>query len=74
MHAYTKNGKDNDGARIFSSTPIWSPEYEFKNAGVVNVKVGGQWKEGQVYVKVGGTWKEAETVNTKVSGAWKEST
>jgi hypothetical protein len=47
--------------------------YEVENAGVVNVKVSGEWKEGQVYVKVNGEWKEAETVNVKVNGEWKES-
>ena len=51
---------------LSSKTPV-------ENAGVVNVKVGGAWKEGQVFVKVAGAWKEAETVNVKVGGTWKES-
>jgi hypothetical protein len=50
-----------------------SPEYLVQNAGVVNVKVGGKWVEGQVWVKVNNEWKEAETVSTKVNGYWKES-
>ena len=44
-----------------------------QNAGVVHVKVGSQWKEGQVWVRVGNTWKEAETVNVKTATGWKES-
>jgi hypothetical protein len=73
LFAYAKNGK---GEKLFSgnsATAIASDEYTIQNAGVVNVKVNGSWKEGQVYVKVNGSWKEAETVNVKVNGAWQES-
>ncbi len=50
-----------------------SEAYLVQNAGVVNVKVGNKWKEGQVYVKVGDKWKEAESISTKVGDSWKES-
>lgn len=73
VKAYTQNGKNNDGTKMLSSTWISSDELTVQNAGVVNVKVGGAWSEGQVYVKVGGAWREAETVQTKVGGNWKES-
>lgn len=46
---------------------------EVKNAGIVHVKVGDTWKEGQVYIKANDTWHEAETVYTKVNGSWLES-
>lgn len=69
IQAYTKDGKS---TKLLSSAVI-SAESVVQNAGIVNVKVGGAWKEGQVYVKVSGSWKEAESVSTKVSGAWKEA-
>lgn len=82
VYAYTRQGKNNDGTQMFNDNvkgngtdgaQVNSGISVVKNAGIVRVKVGGQWKEGQVYVKVGGSWKEAETVNVKVNGAWKES-
>lgn len=75
LHSYTKYGASNTGDKLFDSAAAEkvSSVYTVQNAGVVNSKVGGAWKEGQVYVKVAGAWKEAETVNTKISGAWKES-
>lgn len=73
VKAYTQYGQNNDGAKLLSSSWVTSAELTIQNAGVVRVKAGGAWKEGQVYVKVNGVWKEAETVNTKVSGVWKES-
>ena len=69
IHAYTKNGA---GTRLYSDYSM-SDEVTVKHAGIMNVKVNGTWKEGQVWVKVSGAWKEAEAVYTKVSGAWKES-
>lgn len=69
IQAYSTNGA---GTKLLSSE-VKSIDYEVKNAGIVRVKVGGTWKEGQVYVKVNGSWKEAETVSTKVNGSWKES-
>lgn len=70
VFAYTQFG---DKTWRFSEAAAYSKEYEVQNAGVVHVKVAGQWKEGQVYVKVAGAWKEAETVNVKANGVWKES-
>ena len=77
LFAYTRKGKNNDGAvQLFSgkSTTQITNEYTIDSKGVMNVKVGSAWKEGQVYVKVNNTWKEAEAVYTKVGGSWKEST
>lgn len=70
LNAYTKNALNTKlfGARVYSDSST------VQNAGIVDVKVGGKWKEGQVYVKVGGKWREAQSVQTKVKGVWKEST
>ena len=69
VQAYAKNGAGD----ILASSIMTSDTYTVQNAGIVNVKVAGAWKEGQVYVKANGSWHEAETVNTKVGGTWKES-
>ena len=69
VSAYTQWG---DGSWP-ESAYVTSDEKPVVNAGIVHVKVGGAWKEGQVYVKVGGAWKEASSVHTKVNNAWKES-
>lgn len=73
VNAYTRYGKDNTGNQLFKTSEVASDVSTVQNAGIMRVKVGGTWKEGQVYVKVGGTWKEAEVVQTKVNGYWKES-
>lgn len=70
---FTRFGRDNDGSALFRTTETFSAESTVQNAGVVRVKVGGAWKEGQVWVKTAGSWKEAEIVKTKVGGVWKES-
>jgi hypothetical protein len=46
---------------------------KFQNAGIVHIKVGSQWQEGQVWIKTNSGWKEAETVNVKTASGWKES-
>lgn len=61
-----------DAGQILTE-PVWSEIYEVRNAGIVRIKEGGSWREGQVYVKVNNSWKEAETVYTKTSTGWKES-
>lgn len=73
VNAYTRYGKDNTGNQLFKTSEVASDVSTVQNAGIMRVKVGGTWKEGQVYVKVGGAWKEAEVVQTKVNGYWKES-
>jgi hypothetical protein len=70
---YTQYGASNTGTQLFNADYTYSANSTVRNAGIVHVKVGGTWKEGQVYVKVNGAWKEAETVSTKVNGSWKES-
>lgn len=79
LYSYTRYGENNDGNQLFngggnSAAHVWSTEYTIQNAGIVRIKVGDTWKEGQVWVKVNGTWKEATSVHTKVNGSWKEST
>jgi hypothetical protein len=73
--AYAWNGKK---SRTLQSAYVDSSDTGsgalIKNAGIIHIKVGNEWKEGQVYVKVAGKWKEAESVHTKVSGLWREST
>lgn len=75
IYAYTKNGI---GEKLFNgrgnaNAQVVSDVYTVENAGVVNVKVGNAWTEGQVYVKANNEWKEAETVSVKTSNGWKES-
>jgi hypothetical protein len=84
LFAYSKNGLNEiqwsaggQWNNLFSgnaTSQTNSSIYTIENKGIMNVKVGGSWKEGQVYIKVGGAWKEAQGVYTKVSGSWKEST
>lgn len=52
---------------------IFSGEYIIQSSGVMRVKVGDTWHEGQVWVKVNGEWKEASDVFVNVDGKWKES-
>ena len=69
IYAYSKNGNNN---QLFSEY-ITSDTDTVQNAGVVNIKVAGEWVEGQVWIKANNEWKEAETVNVKVNGDWEES-
>lgn len=83
IHAYSKNGRgeqrwtigEGEGKTEYSlfSAAKNSKSITVQNAGIVNVKVGGVWREGQVYVKANGSWHEAETVNIKTSSGWQES-
>lgn len=78
LYSYTRFGEDFTETQLFngggySSQQAVSQDYPVLNAGIVRVKEGDAWKEGQVYIKVSGTWKEADTVYTKVNGSWKES-
>ena len=43
------------------------------NAGIIKIKVNGNWKEGQVWIKNGGIWKEATGVFIKNNGKWNSS-
>ena len=73
IYAYTRYGEDNTGSQLFSSEQIISEASLVENAGVVNIKENGSFKEGQIYVKINSTWTEAEAVYTKVNGTWLES-
>lgn len=67
---YAKNGI---GTQLFCPTEVYSDSITVENAGIVHVKVGNEWKEGQVWVRADGSWHEAETVNVKTASGWKES-
>ena len=41
--------------------------------GIVRVKVGNNWEEGQVWVMKDGQWKEAEAVYVMNESTWKEA-
>ena len=86
IYAYSRNGKNEqewsvtatDSYNLFSGggkteNRIDSVETVIKSAGIMQTKIGGTWREGQVYVKIGGTWREAETVHTKIGGTWREA-
>ena len=73
VFAYTENGKS---AKLWSgggTTAAVSPVYTVQNSGVMRVRVGNTWKEGQVHVRVGNSWIEAESVKIKTANGWKES-
>ena len=75
IYSYSVDAKGNkyfNGGGV-STAQVFSDEYIVQNNGILRVKVGGTYREGQVFVKVAGTWKEADIVHTKVAGAWKES-
>lgn len=69
--AYTWNNYS--PKQTLQSDIVDSAEYLIQNAGVMRVKVAGQWKEGQVWIKDNNVWHEAETVNIKTATGWKES-
>jgi hypothetical protein len=74
LYAYAVNGKGTTNHWSGGGTSaVYSDTYTVQNAGIVRVKVGSEWKEGQVYIKANGAWKEAETVSTRVGGQWKEA-
>ena len=78
IYAYTRNGSSNTGTQLFNgrgdrTAEVYSATYTVQNAGILHVKPGSAWKEGQVFVKVAGAWKEAESVHVKTSAGWKES-
>lgn len=56
-----------------TAAEVLSDTKTVQNAGVVQIKVGSEWKEGQVWVKANNTWYEADTVNIKANGEWHES-
>lgn len=71
--AYTRYGDKYDGNKLFKTSESFSSEHIVQNAGVIRVKVGSAWKEGQVYVKTAGSWKEADVVSVKTASGWQES-
>ena len=50
-----------------------SPKVTVTNAGIIKIKINGNWKEGQVWIKNGGIWKEATEVFIKNNGKWNSS-
>lgn len=78
LYSYTRFGEKNTGSQLFKSRAsedqVLSDPEIVQNAGIVRIKEGDSWREGQVYIKVDKTWKEAETVYIKTDdGSWKES-
>jgi hypothetical protein len=71
--AYTRYGDKYDGNKLFKTSESFSSEHIVQNAGVIRVKVGSAWKEGQVYVKTADSWKEADVVSVKTASGWQES-
>lgn len=72
VQAYSVNGVTPTPNKLLSSRVESAPE-TIQNAGVVHIKAGNEWVEGQVWVKAEGEWQEAETVNVKTSEGWQES-
>lgn len=75
LYSYTRNGQD---LQLFNGAgtaeaEVFSSEYTIGNNGVLKIKIGDKWKEGQVWIKINGTWKEATGVFIKSNNTWKES-
>lgn len=71
--AYTQFGENNQGDKYFDeATRVYSDEYVIKNNGVLYVKIGDEWEEGQVFVKTTQGWEEAEAVYAYLDDEWKE--
>lgn len=74
---YGKGGANNKGAVLLNndSSSGWtgSDLLTIQNSGVMRIRVGNTWKEGQVHVRVGNSWVEAESVKIKTANGWKES-
>jgi hypothetical protein len=77
IYPYSKNFKGNIIMDFDADNSINSAAITIENAGVVDVRVGSEWKEGQVYVYTGSGatqgWKEAESVSVYTANGWKES-
>lgn len=69
VRPYTLNGK---GSRLFADS-VASVASTVQNAGVVHVRNGGAWAEGQVKVRVNGQWVEAQSVKVYNNGQWVEA-
>ena len=72
VSAYSVDGTTSKTKKVSAAKS--SVSQQVQNAGVVQVKINGAWKEGQVYTKVNNAWVEADTVLTRVNGTWVEST
>lgn len=71
IKAYSKNGKN---VKMFTNDFSESSTYTVENAGIVDIKIGNTFKEGQVWIKTKSNgWKEAETVSIKTVSGWEES-
>lgn len=69
VQGYSFDGNSN---RLYSAD-AYSGYFLVENAGIVRVKYGSNWHEGQVYVKHNGNWLEAQAVYVKHGGNWLES-
>ena len=72
INSYTRYGEKNTGSLLHNQNQGIA-EYTVQNAGVIRVKQGNSWVEGQVHVYKNGKWQEAETVNVWKNNDWRES-
>jgi hypothetical protein len=71
--AYTWNAYNPKQTLQSDSAETPDSSYIVRNAGIANVKVNNEWREGQIYVKTKDGWQEAESVNIKANDSWHES-
>jgi hypothetical protein len=71
VKAFSANGKGSSSG-LFSDAAS-SVNSTVQNAGVVHVRNGGTWAEGQVKVRVNGQWVEAQSVKVYNNGQWVEA-
>lgn len=73
LHIWSENGK---GERLWydQSSPAISNYVTIVNMGVVWLRLGNTWVEGQVWSRDGLTWDECTGLFIRDSSTWKEST
>jgi hypothetical protein len=72
IRPFTTNGK-NETVTNKTTEYVESSANVILEAGLMRVKVDGEWKTGKVYVKQNGRWHRAKSVDVKVKGEWIES-
>jgi hypothetical protein len=72
VRPFTMNGKNEPVTNKTNEYVESTPEIVLE-AGLMRVKVDGEWKTGKVYVKQNGRWHRAKSVDVKVKGEWIES-
>ena len=72
IQPFTRYGSKNTETKLPGSV-VYSDPSTVQNSGVMRIKAGGKWHEGQVCVKVSGKWVEADVVKIKTANGWKDS-